>query len=151
MQKHREMLLKCRWKHFSRTIFRLIFCLTDVLHFCCPNHSWEGRQQEGRSLVHPDMIKSVEIVLTTHHMTRQRQHTRLNPCSLQLHEGMRMLAGQIDQNHIDSHPRPAFLLCTQRIRPGLNAGGVSAIPSATQHQRQNQISVPHSLRALSTT
>lgn len=29
------------------------------------------------------MIKSVEIVLTTHYMIRQRRHTRLNPCSLQ--------------------------------------------------------------------
>lgn len=28
------------------------------------------------------MIKSVEIVLTTHRRMRQRRHTRLNPCSL---------------------------------------------------------------------
>lgn len=114
------MLQKCRWKHFSRMIFRVIFCLTDVLHFCCPKDSWKRRHQEGRSLVHPDMIKSVEIVLTTHHMMRQRKHTRLNPCSLQLHEGMGMLAGQADQNHIYSYPRPAFLLRTQGIRPGPN-------------------------------
>lgn len=114
------MLQKCRWKHFSRMIFRVIFCLTDVLHFCCPKDSWKRRHQEGRSLVHPDMIKSVEIVLTTHHMMRQRKHTRLNPCSLQLHEGMGMLAGQADQNQIYSYPRPAFLLCTQGIRPGPN-------------------------------
>lgn len=136
--KNTEMLQKCRWKHFSRTIFRILFCLTDVLHFCCPKHSWEGRQQEGRSLVHPDMIKSVGIVLTTHHMMRQRQHTRLNPCSLQLHKGVGMLASQADQNHIHSYPRPTFLLCTQRIRPGLNAGGILAIPSAIQHWRKKK-------------
>lgn len=132
------MLQKCRWKHFSRTIFQIIFCLTDVLHFCCPKHSWEGRQEEGRSLAHPDMTKSVEIVLTTHHRIRQRQHIRLNPCSLQLHKGMGMLAGQADQNHIHSYPRPAFLLCTQRIRPGVMLVEGPAIPSAIQIWRWKQ-------------
>lgn len=45
---------------------------------------------------------------------------------------------QADQNHIHSYPRPAFLSCTQRIRPGLNAGGGPAIPSAIQIWRWKQ-------------
>lgn len=45
---------------------------------------------------------------------------------------------QADQNHIHSYPRPAFLSCTQRVRPGLNAGGGPAIPNAIQIWRWKQ-------------
>lgn len=38
---------------FFKNNFQHICWLADVLHFCCPEHSWEGRQQEGGWLVKP--------------------------------------------------------------------------------------------------